>query len=160
MDNTIHFTPQRLLNKAKRKKSTWSDSLPIFLAKEHKTRTRRNWATLWTPLEGINSWWGWRRSCACAHSTWSRREQGAQPAEHRVHGQHGHSPTSLYMQFNFCVYIWSFQKQLCMKEHLGLVQAGTAKWEIMQQTPCLPKSVGRFKPGRTKKDNTMRELGD
>lgn len=85
---------QRLLNKAKRRKSTWSDSLPIFLAKEHKTRTRRNWATLWTPLEGINSWWGWRRSCACAHSTWSRREQGAQPAEHRVHGQHGRSPTS------------------------------------------------------------------
>lgn len=64
-------------------------STNLFSKSTKQARTRRSSGTLWTPLEGINSWWGWRRSCAWAHSTWSRREQGAQPAEHRVHGEHG-----------------------------------------------------------------------
>lgn len=40
-----HFAPQRLLCKAERRKSTWSDSLPMFLAKEHKTSKNKKEAS-------------------------------------------------------------------------------------------------------------------
>lgn len=65
-----------------------------FLAKEHKTVKNKKELSNLIPLEGINSWWGWSRNCSCAHCTWSRIKQGAQPAEHTVHGQCGNSPTS------------------------------------------------------------------
>lgn len=77
----------RLLKKAERRKSAWSDSLPTSSAKEHKTKKNKKEEIIpVNPFKRDGFLLGCRGSAACGCSSQGRREQRAQPLCYGVCG--------------------------------------------------------------------------